>query len=108
MYANALGIALRPVVLSLSPTGCNVTQWSTCTTMKLTVDQASEIRRLYQSGMKQSYLAMKFGTTQQNVSRIVNGDRWSLRISRAKARAEHRKVLDAIAARGITYLQPKG
>jgi len=101
MYVNALGIALHPVGLSsLSPTGCNV--------MKLTVDQASEIRRLYQSGMKQAYLAMKFGTTQQNVSRIVNGDRWSLRIQRAKARAEHKKVLDAIAARGITYLQPKG
>lgn len=101
MYVNALGIALHPVVLSsLSPTGCNV--------MKLTVDQVIEIRRLHTSGMKQAWLAMKYGVSQQQISRVLKGDQWLNRIKRAQDKRTHKMILDAIAARDITDVQPKG
>lgn len=94
MYVNALGIALHPVVLSsLSPTGCSV--------MKLTVDQVIEIRRLHRSGMKQAYLAMKFGISQQHVTRIINRERWGKRLKIEEDREAHKKLLDAIAKRGV-------
>jgi len=108
MHANALGIALHPVVLSLSPAGCDVTQWSTCATMKLTVDQVIEIRRLHRSGMKQAYLAMKFDVSQQHIARVINKERWGKKLQLEQDRATHKKILDAIAARDITDVQPKG
>ena len=101
MYVNALGIALHPVVLSsLSPTGCNV--------MKLSVDDVLSIRKHYQAGMKQVWLAMKYGVSQQQISRVLKGDRWLTRIQRANDKRTHKMILDAIAARDITDVQPKG
>lgn len=93
MHANALGIALHPVVLSLSPAGCD--------TMKLTVDQVIEIRRLHRSGMKQSYLAMKFGVSQQHVNRLINKKQWGKRLKAEEDREAHKKLLDAIAKRRV-------
>lgn len=93
MHANALGIALHPVVLSLSPAGCDV--------MKLTVDQVIEIRRLHRSGMKQSYLAMKFGVSQQHVNRLINKKQWGKRLKAEEDREAHKKLLDAIAKRRV-------
>lgn len=94
MYVNALGMTLRPVVLStLSPAGCNV--------MKLTVDQVIEIRRMHRSGMKQSYLAMKFGVSQQHINRIINKKQWGKRLKVVEDREAHKKLLDAIYKRGV-------
>lgn len=84
-------MALHPVVLSLSPTGCSV--------MKLTVDQVIEIRRLHASGMKTAYLAMKYGVSQQHVYRLLDNQRWGKRLRLEHDRAMHKKLLDAIAGR---------
>jgi predicted XRE-type DNA-binding protein len=44
---------------------------------KLTADQVSEIRRLYADGLTQQAIADRFGIGQQQVSRVVNGKRWT-------------------------------
>lgn len=89
MYVNAMGIALHPVVLSLSPTGCSV--------MKLTVDQVIEIRKQHEAGTKASSLAIKYGVSQQHIYRLLNNQRWGHRLMLNKNRKAHQALLDAIA-----------
>lgn len=48
-----------------------------CGTAKLTDDQVAEIRRLSSLGTKQAEIASMFGTSQPNVSRIVNEKGWT-------------------------------
>lgn len=69
--------------------------------MKLTVDQVIEIRRMHRSGMKQSYLAMKFGVSQQHINRIINKERWGSRLKLEEDRETHKKILDAIEKRRV-------
>lgn len=43
---------------------------------KITEEQAEEIRHLYETGVKQHELAVTFGISKQQVSRIVRGINW--------------------------------
>ncbi len=43
---------------------------------KITPEDALEIIRLHQSGIKQASLASKYNVSQQQVNRIVTGKRW--------------------------------
>lgn len=47
-----------------------------CGTHKLTEAEVTQIRTLYDAGVKQSELAQKFGVVQQTISKITRGDHW--------------------------------
>lgn len=93
MYVNALGIALHPVVfLSLLTAGCNVMTKRA----KLNVDQALNVREMHAAGWTQKAIASHYGVRQQQVSRIVRGERWGKEVQRIEDARTHKKMLDMI------------
>lgn len=53
-------------------------------TLKLTIEQVLEIRRLFASGAKKSHIAKAFDVSHRTVSQIVSGERWKAAASGVK------------------------
>lgn len=93
MYVNALGMALHPVVLSsLSTAGCN----AMTKRAKLNVDQALNVRTMHAAGWTQKAIASHYGVRQQQVSRIIRGERWGKEVQRIEDARTHKKMLDLL------------
>ena len=63
---------------------------------KLNVDQALVIKELHKAGWTQESLARRYGVRQQQVSRIIRGERWSMAITMLQNKRTHKKMLDLI------------
>lgn len=93
MYVNALGMVLHPVVfLSLLATGCNAMNKRN----KLNIDQALSVRTMHAAGWTQKAIASHYGVRQQQVSRIIRGQRWGNEMRRIEDARTHKKMLDMI------------
>lgn len=63
---------------------------------KLNIDQAMVVKTLYKAGWTQAAIALRYGVRQQQVSRIIRGERWGKEIRKLEDKAAHKKMLDMI------------
>lgn len=60
---------------------------------KLNIDQAIVIKELHKAGWTQESLARRYGVRQQQVSRIIRGERWSKEIRKLQDKETQKKLL---------------
>lgn len=63
---------------------------------KLNVDQALSVRTMNAAGWTQKAIASHYGVRQQQVSRIIRGERWGKEVRRIEDARTHKKMLDMI------------